>query len=167
MVIYWWFIGDLLGFNGDLLGFNGDLLGFYWILWEMPSGKLTYLWKDPPFFIGNSTKKRAMFNRKKMEHVGFPKDISWIIMIYPHKYGKIHHCFVRTSTISMAIFSMANNVSLPEGKSSLSGIPLASVGVHPRGWSLGYPRDLSWTPPFYWEAFLRISHGSIREYLME
>ena len=43
-------------FNGDSMGFNGtkhsDLMDYEW---DIPSGNVTWPWKDPPSLIGKPT----------------------------------------------------------------------------------------------------------------
>ena len=55
-------------------------MGKWWFngnLWDLPSGKQTYLWKDPPFLMGILTMSQAMFNsyvklpEGNYQHAGF------------------------------------------------------------------------------------------------
>ena len=59
------------------------MMGFYGI-YNLPSGNLTKLWKDPPFLMGKSTISITIFNSyvKLPEGNGIYLGIDWDVMKY-------------------------------------------------------------------------------------
>jgi len=117
---------------------------------ELPSGKLTQLWKDPPFLMGKSTISMAMFNNELFVYQRVYQRYLWVVFLLVCIYST-HHLYGDTQILISNNLQMSGSVVTFVAKMRIIRWPWSAAGKTPfvdrKSWLSTEPGKITWLIP--------------------